>query len=140
MTINSLIIWIIVGAITGIVVDAIAGGLRMGLVGAIVTGVLGAILSGWLFNTFLSGWPCQSCLFLAYSKNKIYLRGNSNPEIQIMLNLIPTTSQINCLSYLYLLLGDPIAKVVFSSEYYLIRVRFHGVDPFNACDLPVAHK
>ena len=56
MTANSLIIWIIVGAITAIAVDTIAGGLRMGLVGSIIVGVLGAILSGWLFSAFLSGW------------------------------------------------------------------------------------
>lgn len=56
MTANSLIIWIIVGAITGVVVDTLSGGLRMGMLGAIVIGVLGAIISGWLFSEFLSGW------------------------------------------------------------------------------------
>jgi uncharacterized membrane protein YeaQ/YmgE (transglycosylase-associated protein family) len=52
MTTNSLIIWIVVGAIAGIVVDAVMGGLRIGMVGAIVIGIVGAIISGWLFNYF----------------------------------------------------------------------------------------
>ena len=60
MTINSLIIWIIVGAIAGIVIDVVVGGLRIGMMGAMVIGIIGAIISGWLFNTigihFFSGF------------------------------------------------------------------------------------
>lgn len=56
MTANSLIIWVIVGAITGIVIDTLSGGLRMGMLGAIVIGVLGAVISGWLFSELLTGW------------------------------------------------------------------------------------
>jgi uncharacterized membrane protein YeaQ/YmgE (transglycosylase-associated protein family) len=65
MTINTLLIWVIVGAITGIVIDTVAGGLRMGMLGAIVIGVLGAILSGWLFSSFLSGWISSYLGFLS---------------------------------------------------------------------------
>ena len=52
MNFESLIIWIIVGAIAGIVLDTIMGGMRIGLVGAILIGVLGAIISGWAFQSF----------------------------------------------------------------------------------------
>jgi uncharacterized membrane protein YeaQ/YmgE (transglycosylase-associated protein family) len=53
MTFESLIIWIIVGAIAGIVLDTVMGGMRIGLVGAILIGVIGAIISGWAFQRFL---------------------------------------------------------------------------------------
>jgi len=53
MTFESLIIWIIVGALAGIVLDTVMGGMRIGLVGAILIGVLGAIISGWVFQRFL---------------------------------------------------------------------------------------
>jgi uncharacterized membrane protein YeaQ/YmgE (transglycosylase-associated protein family) len=49
MSLETLIIWIIVGAIAGIVADVVAGGMRIGLVGAILIGVVGAIISGWAF-------------------------------------------------------------------------------------------
>ncbi len=52
MNFESLIIWIIVGAIAGIVLDTVMGGMRIGLVGAILIGVLGAIISGWAFQRF----------------------------------------------------------------------------------------
>ena len=52
MNFESLIIWIIVGAIAGIVLDTVMGGMRIGLVGAILIGVLGAIISGWAFQSF----------------------------------------------------------------------------------------
>ena len=52
MNFESLIIWIIVGAIAGIVLDTVMGGMRIGLVGAILIGVMGAIISGWAFQSF----------------------------------------------------------------------------------------
>ena len=52
MNFESLIIWIIVGAIAGIVLDTVMGGMRIGLGGAILIGVLGAIISGWAFQRF----------------------------------------------------------------------------------------
>ena len=47
MTLESLIIWVIVGAITGIILDRAMGGMRIGLGGAILLGIVGAIISGW---------------------------------------------------------------------------------------------
>jgi uncharacterized membrane protein YeaQ/YmgE (transglycosylase-associated protein family) len=52
MTIQSLIIWVIVGAIVGIVLDSLMGGMRIGIMGAMLIGMVGAIISGWAFNFF----------------------------------------------------------------------------------------
>jgi uncharacterized membrane protein YeaQ/YmgE (transglycosylase-associated protein family) len=52
MTFETLIIWIVVGAITGIILDTVIGGMRMGLGGAILIGVVGAMISGWAFDAF----------------------------------------------------------------------------------------
>jgi uncharacterized membrane protein YeaQ/YmgE (transglycosylase-associated protein family) len=52
MTIESLIIWIIVGAVVGIVLDTFMGGMRIKLMGAILIGIVGAMISGWAFSTF----------------------------------------------------------------------------------------
>ncbi|UCE00213.1 MAG: GlsB/YeaQ/YmgE family stress response membrane protein [Chloroflexota bacterium] len=52
MTFESIIIWIIVGAIVGILLDTVIGGMRMGLMGAVLIGIVGAIISGWAFYTF----------------------------------------------------------------------------------------
>ena len=52
MTIESIIIWIIVGAVAGIVLASFMGGMRMGLMGAMLIGIVGAMISGWAFSTF----------------------------------------------------------------------------------------
>jgi uncharacterized membrane protein YeaQ/YmgE (transglycosylase-associated protein family) len=59
VSLDTLIIWLIVGAITGILMDSILGGSGAGLAGSILVGVVGAITSGWFFNLldikFLAG-------------------------------------------------------------------------------------
>jgi uncharacterized membrane protein YeaQ/YmgE (transglycosylase-associated protein family) len=52
MTIESLIIWVVVGAVAGIVFEVFVGGMRIGLMGAILIGIAGSIISGWAFNFF----------------------------------------------------------------------------------------
>lgn len=52
MTIDTLIIWIIVGAIMGVLIDSFVGGMRIGLAGAMMIGILGAIVGGWVFEQF----------------------------------------------------------------------------------------
>ena len=61
MTIESIIIWIIVGAVVGIVLDSFMGGMRIGLMGAMLIGIVGAIISGWAFSSF--GFHFMSGLF-----------------------------------------------------------------------------
>jgi uncharacterized membrane protein YeaQ/YmgE (transglycosylase-associated protein family) len=49
MTIESLIIWLIVGAVAGWLAGLIVKGVGFGLIGNIVVGIVGAIIAGWLF-------------------------------------------------------------------------------------------
>jgi uncharacterized membrane protein YeaQ/YmgE (transglycosylase-associated protein family) len=48
MTIESLIIWLIVGAIAGWLAGQVMKGGGFGLVGDIVLGIIGAVVAGWL--------------------------------------------------------------------------------------------
>ena len=50
MTLESLVIWIIVGGIAGLLADAVVRGIGVGIVGAILIGILGAVIGGWLFS------------------------------------------------------------------------------------------
>lgn len=53
MTIETLLIWIVVGLIAGWLASAVVGG-GMGLIGDIVVGVVGAFIGGWVFRA--AGW------------------------------------------------------------------------------------
>lgn len=48
MTLESLLIWLFVGAIAGFLAGLIVKGYGFGLVGNIVVGIVGAFLAGWL--------------------------------------------------------------------------------------------
>jgi uncharacterized membrane protein YeaQ/YmgE (transglycosylase-associated protein family) len=50
MSLETLIIWLVVGAIAGWLAGVIVKGYGFGLVGNIVVGILGAIFGGWLFG------------------------------------------------------------------------------------------
>lgn len=50
MTIETLLIWALVGAIAGWLAGLVVRGFGFGLVGNIIVGILGAILGGWLFG------------------------------------------------------------------------------------------
>jgi uncharacterized membrane protein YeaQ/YmgE (transglycosylase-associated protein family) len=49
LDIQSLIIWLIVGAIAGWLAGVIVKGYGFGLLGNIVIGIVGAFIGGWLF-------------------------------------------------------------------------------------------
>jgi len=49
MPIESLVVWLIVGAIAGWLAGQIMKGYGFGLVGNIVVGIVGAFIAGWLF-------------------------------------------------------------------------------------------
>lgn len=49
MTVESLLVFLIVGAIAGWLAGVIVKGHGFGLVGSIVVGIIGAFLAGWLF-------------------------------------------------------------------------------------------
>lgn len=48
MTIESVIVWLIIGAIAGWLAGLIVKGYGFGLVGNIVVGIVGAFIAGWL--------------------------------------------------------------------------------------------
>lgn len=48
MTVESLIIWLLIGAIAGWLAGLIVKGHGFGLVGNIIVGIVGAFLAGWL--------------------------------------------------------------------------------------------
>jgi len=50
MTLESLVVWIIVGGIAGLLADAVVRGVGVGIVGAILVGILGGVGGGWLFS------------------------------------------------------------------------------------------
>lgn len=50
MSVETILIWIVVGAIAGWLAGLIVRGFGFGLVGNIIVGILGAILGGWLFG------------------------------------------------------------------------------------------
>ena len=49
MGIESLIVWLIVGAIAGWLAGLIVKGYGFGIIGNIVVGIVGAFIAGWLF-------------------------------------------------------------------------------------------
>lgn len=49
MDLESIIIWIIIGAVAGILADLVVPRVGLSLIEAIVVGVVGAFLGGWLF-------------------------------------------------------------------------------------------
>ena len=51
MTIETLLIWLIVGAVAGFLAGLIVRGYGLGLLGNIIVGIVGAVLAGWLLPT-----------------------------------------------------------------------------------------
>ena len=49
LDVQSLIVWLVIGAIAGWLAGQIMGGGGFGLVGNIIIGILGAAVAGWLF-------------------------------------------------------------------------------------------
>ncbi len=50
MSLETLLIWLLIGAIAGWLAGVIVKGFGFGLVGNIVVGILGAFIGGWLFG------------------------------------------------------------------------------------------
>ncbi len=51
MSLQTIVIWIIIGAIAGILAESMVGGpRRSGLGTAIIIGIIGAFIGGWLFS------------------------------------------------------------------------------------------
>lgn len=50
MSLETVLIWILVGAIAGWLAGLVVRGFGFGLVGNIIIGILGAVLGGWLLG------------------------------------------------------------------------------------------
>lgn len=50
MALNTIVIWIIVGAVAGLLADYFVKSVSLGLLTAIIVGILGAIIGGWVFG------------------------------------------------------------------------------------------
>ena len=48
MTAQSIVIWLIVGGVTGWLAGLVVKGFGFGLIGNIIVGIVGAIVAGWL--------------------------------------------------------------------------------------------
>jgi uncharacterized membrane protein YeaQ/YmgE (transglycosylase-associated protein family) len=68
MTAETIIIWILVGAIAGWLAGLVVRGFGFGLVGNIVVGIIGAFLGGWLFGAlgFAIGAGIINTIFTAF--------------------------------------------------------------------------
>ena len=68
MAVETILIWIIVGAIAGWLAGLVVRGFGFGLVGNIIVGIVGAILGGWLFGTlgFAIGAGIINTIFTAF--------------------------------------------------------------------------
>ena len=60
MGIESLIVWLIVGAVAGWIAGLIVKGYGFGLVGNIIVGIVGAFIAGWVL-------PCSALISAAAS-------------------------------------------------------------------------
>jgi uncharacterized membrane protein YeaQ/YmgE (transglycosylase-associated protein family) len=50
MTLETILIWVVIGAVAGVLAQSMVGGTRGGLGTAILVGILGAFIGGWLFS------------------------------------------------------------------------------------------
>jgi uncharacterized membrane protein YeaQ/YmgE (transglycosylase-associated protein family) len=50
MTLNTIVIWIVVGGIAGLLAEWLIGGVSTGCIGTVIIGILGAFIGGWLFS------------------------------------------------------------------------------------------
>jgi uncharacterized membrane protein YeaQ/YmgE (transglycosylase-associated protein family) len=50
MTLESIVVWIIVGGIAGLLAEWLIGGIHTGCIGTVIVGVIGAFVGGWLFG------------------------------------------------------------------------------------------
>ena len=51
MGVESLIVWLLIGAIAGWLAGLIVKGYGFGILGNIVVGIIGAAIGGWIFST-----------------------------------------------------------------------------------------
>jgi len=50
MSLESIVVWIIVGGIAGLLAEWLIGGIHTGCIGTVIVGIIGAFIGGWLFS------------------------------------------------------------------------------------------
>lgn len=50
MSLESIVIWIIVGGIAGLLAEWLIGSVNTGCIGTVIIGIIGAFIGGWLFG------------------------------------------------------------------------------------------
>jgi uncharacterized membrane protein YeaQ/YmgE (transglycosylase-associated protein family) len=50
MTLSSIIVWVIVGAIAGSLAEWLIGGISTGCIGTVIIGIVGAFVGAWLLS------------------------------------------------------------------------------------------
>jgi uncharacterized membrane protein YeaQ/YmgE (transglycosylase-associated protein family) len=68
MAIETILIWILVGAVAGWLAGLVVRGFGFGLIGNIIVGIVGAFLGGWLFGQlgFAIGAGIINTIFTAF--------------------------------------------------------------------------
>jgi len=52
VTLSTIIIWLVIGAIAGWLAGLIVKGYGFGVIGNIIVGIIGSVIGGWLFGAF----------------------------------------------------------------------------------------
>jgi uncharacterized membrane protein YeaQ/YmgE (transglycosylase-associated protein family) len=50
MTLNSIIVWVIVGGVAGTIADWLVSGVRLGCLGTVIVDIIGAFVGAWLLG------------------------------------------------------------------------------------------
>lgn len=50
MTLESIVVWIIIGGIAGLIAGWLIGGVNTGCIGTVIIGILGAFIGAWLLS------------------------------------------------------------------------------------------
>lgn len=68
MSLETLIVWIVIGAIAGLLADRVVKGVALSLGGAILVGIIGAFVGGWLLGQLglFPGAGLVSAIFTAF--------------------------------------------------------------------------
>ena len=61
MTLETILIWLVVGLVAGVLAARVVGS-GLGLLGDILVGIAGAFLGGWLFRALCIGMPIGGIL------------------------------------------------------------------------------
>ncbi len=50
LTVETIVIWIIIGAVAGWLANLVVGGIRGGLLPTVLTGIIGSFVGGWILR------------------------------------------------------------------------------------------